>query len=498
MAAFAAWFAAFGPGLRTSGPINLTYLLNIAGFVAWGLEASAAGVFGLPPIGAGLLPILAALVAWHWYRQGTIAGWQLGMTVGLVAWFFLVSLGRAQNGPLTAGDSQFVYVGVVLALPLVADAASEIPWQRLWQPSLVTVFAICLLGNIVQLWAIARSQTGVVATQTAELETVQEFRDAPDIALNRQIDGSIMPMLTAGRYLAAAKELGSPVPAATLQSVGQLPPGPVDRVMVNLFGGAVTVTPDFSSSTKGLACKQVDATTGSTIDIQALPGQSFLLEPSKLGEAFLFLGYRNPPSSEPLMRVQLLPGTPERVYLPNTGKTTVWQLRISTTAVGLTQVCGAASTRTYESITVYSGDAANGRLDEGWAAVPDAAALDGHAAMATHGTFPSYANDVFEAPIVPVTATYDLWYRVKVASVARTIPEMTLGLWDDQAATWVASKIYQANELGTDYEWVKVASNLTPPPGHSLHFLAFFTYRLGTDWLIDSAVLVPTTPTQPR
>ncbi len=96
--------------------------------------------------------------------------------------------------------------------------------------------------------------------------------------------------------------------------------------------------------------------------------------------------------------------------------------------------------------------------------------------------------------MVPAATKFDVWYRVRVKSAAGAVPEMTLGLWDDQAGNWVGSTIYRADQIGTDYSWVKVASEVAPIPGHSVHFLAFFTLRLGTDWLLDSAVMVPTTP----
>ncbi len=92
IAAFGTWFATFGPGLLSGHPLTLTTQLSVAGFVIWGLGASVGGVFGVVGVGAGLLPIAAVLIAWNWYRQWPIESWQIGMTVGLVAWFTLESL----------------------------------------------------------------------------------------------------------------------------------------------------------------------------------------------------------------------------------------------------------------------------------------------------------------------------------------------------------------------------------------------------------------------
>jgi hypothetical protein len=91
---------------------------------------------------------------------------------------------------------------------------------------------------------------------------------------------------------------------------------------------------------------------------------------------------------------------------------------------------------------------------------------------------------------VPSPGAYDVWYRVRVASAGGTTPEMTLGLWD-VAGTWVGSTEYQANQASTSYRWLKVAADVTPNSGHAVVFIASFNNRLGTDWYVDEAVMLP-------
>ena len=526
--AYGEWFLAYGAGLPGSpgAPctsciptglaadfqqvrFGLNYIESLAGFVAWGLQATAAGLVGFPALAGILLPVLAGLVAFHWYRQRKVAPWQIGMTAGLLAQFVVTGLVRAQNGPAAAGHPRYVYVGVAFLLPLVADATRELPWGRLWRPLLTALFGLCLIGNTVQLRdrALIDTVPGIqpVATQVdlmqiedAELQTVEVFRGAPDMNLNRGLDDAVMPQLNAGPYLEAVSQLGSPVPQASLATLRQLPGQAVDQVMVNLFGGAVAVNPDKSRPTQGLPCRSVDSTDGATLDFMAPEGQSFMLESSKGGDGFLFLGFMNPPTSEPLQHVQLLPATPEWVYMPNTGKPIIWRLRIKTTPMGTLQVCGATNFQAAQTPNdLDRGLAADGTLDSGWSVVSDPATPSGRAAKGASGTHTAYRGDLFGDPFIPFAGAYDVWYRVRVKSSSGTDDEIVLGLWDDQARNWIASTTYKPDQVGTSYSWIKVASAIHPAAGHSVHFLAAITLRVGTDWYVDEAVLVPTGSSPP-
>jgi hypothetical protein len=69
---------------------------------------------------------------------------------------------------------------------------------------------------------------------------------------------------------------------------------------------------------------------------------------------------------------------------------------------------------------------------------------------------------------------------------------MVLGLWDGESKDgWVASTAYSPNQVGTGYQWLKVATRISPNPAHNLQFMAAATPRAGTDWYVDQAVMVP-------
>ena len=518
IAAYLAWFLLYGAGLagtpgalcagcptafgvdvHSIGPRSLT---SVLAYVVFGLEASAAGVFGLAgSVGAAVLVVVFGLLAWHCYVQGRVEGWELGLFGGLLAQFTLIALTRVQFGLGGAVDPHYVYVGVVYLLPLIANAIKRLPLRGLWGAALACGVVLALLANAIQLVEQAIAQTDLMQTENAELRTLELFRGAPDMALHRPLDDRIMPQLTASRYFAAVDELGSAVPASTPTSLSNLPIRAVDHEMVVLFGDALKVTAEAPLSTQGMPCQEVDSSAGAIIDLQVPDGGSMVMRASIAGNAALSLGFLAPPSADGLQSVALGAATLERVQLPNTGRPIFWRLRITTGPVGNLQVCSPDKLQVHTGSIVFSAEAAGGALDPGWTTVADADAFGGLAAELPAGTATeSFKNDIFGTQTVPPPRIYDVWFRVRVTRTRGDKPEMTLGLWDYTAWRWVGSTAYQANQVGTTYTWVKVATAVTPDPGHRLVYIAEFATHvspLSTDWFIDEAVMVPTGAPQP-
>lgn len=499
VAGFIAWFFAYDTGTVPGasgvaqsflhGPSGFNYVASLAQFVVSGLEASAAGTVGAPAaFGLTLLSMFVALIGIHWYRRKRVDTWQFGMAAGLVAWFILAGLGRVQFGASYAAQSRYIYVAAVFLLPLLADVVSDIPWKGLWRPLLTGAFAFCLFGNAVQLRDLSVSQKDYMRLQAAELQTVQVFQGAPDMALPSPIDDSIMPQFTAGQYLAAVSELGSPVPRLTFGELQRLPGQWVDRVMVDVFGPALSSGSDPESSTRGLSCRTVE---GSTFDLEVSDRQPLTLRSNLETEARMSLGYLDPSMSAVILQAHVMPGVTEWVHLPDTGKAIIWHLRITTAGAETFQLCINGSLQvTGAAVNLYAAEASSGLLDPGWLSVPDVDARGGRSAEAPRGNSQSFRNDVFGPPVIPVSEPYDVWYRVRVASTAGSKADLTLGLWDDQGARWVGSTTYRSDQVGTSYSWIKVASGVTPVAGHSVQFIASLIRGPGTDWYIDEAVAV--------
>jgi hypothetical protein len=281
--------------------------------------------------------VVAFLITWDVQRRRE--PWQLGMIAGLVFFFTLIASGRVQYGINFATQSRYVYVGVVFLLPLLAHALSGMPWRGLWRPVIFAALALCIVANAVQLQAAAVSLRGYMQVVNAELQTAEVFRGAPDMAVTRFIDDTVISAMPANTYFQAISELGSPVPPATIATLGYAPAFAVDRVMVNLFGDALRFEIG-NQPVQGMTCRDVDSTSGSTMDFKVPNGGSVVLQSAKGGVALLSLGFETLPR-DPIQNVQLPPATAAWVHVPDTGKPIVWQLRVTTGAIGIVRACAS-------------------------------------------------------------------------------------------------------------------------------------------------------------
>jgi hypothetical protein len=140
-----------------------------------------------------------------------------------------------------------------------------------------------------------------------------------------------------------------------------------------------------------------------------------------------------------------------------------------------------------------------GTLGTGWTSTADALASAGLTAQCASGTL-SGNRDIWGTSWVPHAGTWDGWFRIRVTSAAGSTPEMTFGLWDDDANAGAggfvvgASVTYAANRISTSYTWIRSTfSPVTPPPGHRIRFRAVTAATLGTNWFFDESVMVPVT-----
>jgi hypothetical protein len=505
--AFGAWFVTYGAGLPGTpgnpcascppmgfrndihrGPIGLDYISSLAAFVVWGLEASIGAVFAVANEGAAVsLAAVAALLAVQVFRQKSAAGWRIAMLAGLFAWFTLVGLGRASRGLEGATDSHYLYIGAVFLLPLIAGLAREFPSNLRWWPVVAIVFALVVYANTLQLRDVALQEASLMTSQAAKLQTVEAFRGAPDMDVDRNLDDKYIPQLKPRTYLAAVDELGSPVPSATPSTLSRLPHQPVDEEMINLFGKALTVGPSPTAPSQDMPCRSMDASSGVTVDFDIPANRSVILQGTKTGDAFLLLGFLDPPPSVPLKRVHLPADTRIGVHTPDTGRPAVWRLRIQTLDVGELLVCSPVAPRV-SRFSHYVDQAAGFSWGRGWSTVNDVNASNGKAARAAEGT--SGPEGAFSTGFLPAPGIYDVWYRVRVTQNSGTKDEMTLGLVDADVGQDVASVTLRPNQAGKGYKWVLVGSNVMVPSGHLVKFQTNVVSRLSTDWFIDQALMV--------
>ena len=333
---------AFGNDIRVLSP---SFAAIVFAFVALAVQASAAGVVGLAGIAGQLVAdALVVLLVWHWLRERYVASWELGLVAGLVVQFTLIGLTRFRFGLLHASDAHYVYVGVVYFLPLVANAIKNVPWRGLPRAAVASSFAVAILTNGVLLADRAVGRVDTMRTENAELQTVESFRGAPDMARNRPLDSWLMPQLTASTYYVAIDVLGSPVPSSTPRSLSALPPDAVDREMIALFSDALQVTAADQALVGTIACQKITSPTGSIVDLEATGGRPILMSASGGGQIKLSLGFMQAPLDWLFSREVQIPSTTwMQLHLPDTGRPILWRVQIVIPIAGDFQVCGAES-----------------------------------------------------------------------------------------------------------------------------------------------------------
>ncbi|HUZ30251.1 MAG TPA: hypothetical protein VMU90_13460, partial [Solirubrobacteraceae bacterium] len=276
-------------------------------------------------------------------------------------------------------------------------------------------------------------------------------------------------------------------------ALSMLPAQAVDRQMVSLFGGALSVTADSQRAVPG-PCRTLDAAAPSTLDTEVSGGQAIMLEAGQAGDATFSLGLFLPPAPAPVSRVRLGAAVPEWVRVPDTGRPQVWRLRIKTASVGALEVCGAGSLQFHTGTSALSAEAAGGKLDPGWRFVTDPAAYGGLAAQVPAGTrTATWKDDFFGTPMTAPAGTFDVWFRMRAAGTTGRAPEISLGLFDTTAWAWVGGSRYSPSQAGNTYQWVRATTGAAPIPGHQLAFVSEFNSHspATTDWFVDEAVMLP-------
>lgn len=192
--ALAAWYLAFGRfGNHPNPQPTAANVLLDPLYAAWGLSQSAAGVIGEGGgIGLALLGIAIAVIGWHWFRRGADP-YAIAVACGLVAFYALTGLTRAQLGIEQSGSSRYVYIAVVFWLVLLADAAGELPWRGTWRPALVACLFLAVFNSAVLLFAFATARTVVMNRQVADYYALAAERTDPCLNPNGMVDRLVMP-----------------------------------------------------------------------------------------------------------------------------------------------------------------------------------------------------------------------------------------------------------------------------------------------------------------
>ena len=217
--AFAGWYLVFGrSGPATSPPFSAANILLLPLYTLWGLGASVAGLVGAGGLlDLAFLVLAAGVVGFAWWR-GTLDPLDLGVAAGLITFYVLTGLSRAQLGYEQSGSGRYIYEGAVLWLILLGDAARRLPWRGTWRPALIACLFLACFNSSVLLFTYATAKTAQMQRQVADLQALAAERGDPCLNPNGAVDLLVMPQMTSpALYYRAIDRYGDP--AASLPVV---------------------------------------------------------------------------------------------------------------------------------------------------------------------------------------------------------------------------------------------------------------------------------------
>jgi hypothetical protein len=206
------WYAFFGRfGTHPNPPPTAQNVLVDPLYALWGLSQSVAGVIGEGGwVGAAILAAAVAALAWRWWRHGADA-FAVGVAAGLVAFYLVTGLTRAQLGLQQGGASRYTYVGAVLWLILLAEAARSLPWRGTWRPALAACLFLACFNSAVVLFEFTVAKTAQMERAVADLQALAAERGDPCLDPGGHADLLVMPQVTPGLYYRAIDRFGDPV-----------------------------------------------------------------------------------------------------------------------------------------------------------------------------------------------------------------------------------------------------------------------------------------------
>ncbi|HYM66021.1 MAG TPA: hypothetical protein VEW68_01895, partial [Patescibacteria group bacterium] len=213
--AFAAWYLAFGrSGPPSVPPASLHNLVLLPLYMAWGLAGSCAGLIGVA--GAPAFVVLAfalAAIAMDW-RLGKPDALALGAAAGLLAFFLVTGLTRAQLGVEQSASGRYVYIGAAFWIVLLAGPAARLPWRGTWRPALAACLFLACFNSAVLLFAYSAAKTAQMEREAADLAALSDERSDPCLNPDGAVDPLVMPQVTSPAAFYRATDLyGFPAPS---------------------------------------------------------------------------------------------------------------------------------------------------------------------------------------------------------------------------------------------------------------------------------------------
>ena len=211
--AFVVWYVAFGHfnATPTVPPPSAANLFRLPAYAGWGLAGSAAGIVGVTGTPALALLILAAgAIAFAWWRHRPDPT-AIGVAAALIAFYVVTGMARAQLGYWQSAAERYTYVGSVLWLVLLADAARLLAWRGPWRPLLVACVLLACVNSTSLLVANGSARARVMQRVTADMQALAVERTDSCLNPSGAVDPHSMPPVTSPAvYYRATARYGDP------------------------------------------------------------------------------------------------------------------------------------------------------------------------------------------------------------------------------------------------------------------------------------------------
>ena len=298
-ALFGLWYLGWGANEHVTSDA----VLGAPQYAADAASGAAAGIAGLtitwgPPLAiAALVAILIGV-----RRQGgSPSPLLLGAAAGLFAFWLLAAVARADAAEPTA--SRYEYVGAAFIFLIASEAWAGTALRGGWAALAAVLIAGAVVGNIDALRVGADVYRGVDASVRASLAAVELA--APVVAPTFVPEPTNAPQITAGPYLAAVRDLGSP--ALTLSQLEHAPASTRANSDLVLIQAEQLALMPVAGAITGASRPVIEASSGGRI---SAVGRCARLLPTA---AAATLGLRVAPGGQVLIHANL--GHPVAIYL---------------------------------------------------------------------------------------------------------------------------------------------------------------------------------------
>jgi hypothetical protein len=195
--ALVVWYVAFGHSAKqTVPPPSAANIFIVPAYFAWGMAGSVGGIIGVTGAPALIVLLLGAGAigfAWWRHRPDPLA---LAVAAGLVTFYVLTGLNRAQLGWSQGAAGRYVYIGAVFWLILLADAARLLTWRGTWRPALVACVFLACFNNGILLFEWGSAKTLLIQREIADLQALGVERSDMCLDPSGAPDRRVIPDLT--------------------------------------------------------------------------------------------------------------------------------------------------------------------------------------------------------------------------------------------------------------------------------------------------------------